>query len=71
LIRPHVLLVILGGIDHGTGFKHGYLDAERCQHLNHGAAAGAGADDDDVVEGGTADYLHNNASIIVQAVVAA
>ena len=53
VMREHVLLVILFGIQHGTRFQEGHLNALPGQDLDRGAAAGAGTDDHDVVHLGT------------------
>ena len=53
LVGQHVLLEILGRIEHGTGFEQRDVDAEIGEDLDGRAATGAGADDHDVEHLGT------------------
>src|SRR6185312_4897057 len=46
---PDVFLEILHGIEHGPGFEKRDVDPEISQHFYRGAAAGAGADYDNVM----------------------
>ena len=63
LVGQHVLLEILGGIEHRSGFEQRDVDAEIGENLDSRAAAGAGADDDDVEYLGTALDLEHEFSI--------
>ncbi len=59
LIGPHVLLEILCGIEHRAGFEQGDVDAEIGENFDCRAASGAGADDHDVENLGSACNLEH------------
>ncbi len=48
LVRKHVLLEILGRIEHRSGFEEGHAHPEVGEDLDGRAATGAGADDDNI-----------------------
>ena len=58
IVRPRRHLRVLGGVPHPAGLEHDDVGAGLAQHLGGHAAAGAGADDADVVGFGLTDDLH-------------
>ncbi len=54
-----MLFEILGRIEHGPRLEESYVDAEISEDFNGCAAAGAGADDHDVENLGTALHLEH------------
>ena len=50
LIGPHVLLEVLGRIQHGARFHQGHLDPHLGEGMDDRSAAGTGADHDDVID---------------------
>ena len=59
VMREQVLLIVLFGVQHGTRFQEGDLNALPGQDLDRGAASGTRPDDHDVVHLGTSnDFKH-------------
>ena len=49
LVRPHVLFVIFGWIQHRARLEQRNADTEVGEHLHHGSPAGSRTDDDNIV----------------------
>ena len=58
LVRPHVLLVVPGRVEHRTSLEQSHVDALFGQHLDHRSPASPGADHHHIVNGPAAYYLH-------------
>jgi hypothetical protein len=60
LVRPHVFLEIFRRVERGAGFEQCHRNALVGENFGDGATAGAGSDDDDVVDlGASADLKHS------------
>src|SRR5438445_12089424 len=60
LVGPHMLLEILGGIEHGTGFEQRDFDPEVGENFDHGTSTSARTNDHDVVHVWTALNLEHD-----------